>query len=158
MKIIIDIGHGGSDNGCNGFGKIEKNLNLQYGLALRDKLSKCKNVKVLVTRSSDIDVSLNARAKIFNLEKPDLVLSCHLNAFNGSARGTETIYSINADKKIVELAYNLGKNISNNLKIPLRRTFSRKSDKTGLDYYSVIRNCKNTIILEPFFLDNKQDA
>jgi N-acetylmuramoyl-L-alanine amidase len=156
MKILIDPGHGGSEVGCSGFGKLEKNLNLIYARALSIELKNYMDVNVIMIRNDDSEISINERARIINLEKPDLCLSCHLNACNGEARGTETIYSISAEKTIVDLAKKIASNISSNLKIPLRRSFSRKSG--NWDYYGVIRAWPKTIIIEPLFLDNKQDA
>ena len=158
MKILIDPGHGGNESGCCGFGKLEKDLNLKYALSLKDELSKYIDTNIKMTRTTDIDLGINERIKIISLENPDLIVSCHLNEFDEKSRGTETIHSIFAKQVIINLATELAKNISNGINVPFRRVFSQKSEKGNWDYFGVIRASPKTIIIEPLFLDNKQDS
>lgn len=156
MKIYIDCGHGGSDSGAVGCGQYEKNLNLDYGLKLGQMLQEYKNVEIKYCRTNDTNPSLRDRTNDSDNWGSNLYLSCHLNAFNGEARGTETIYSIYASDIFKKLCYDIGMSISNNLGIPFRRSFSKKGNNG--DYYHVIRetNCE-AIIIEALFIDNRND-
>lgn len=157
MRIVIDPGHGGSDPGCSGYGFLEKDLNLRYAKKLYDLLGNYKDVEVFMTRHTDADVSLQARVAYANsLDDITLFLSCHLNAFNKKARGTETIHSIFAPVNIQGLCKSIGISISNSLGIPFRSTFSKEGDDG--DYYYVIRETDASIesmIIEALFLDSE---
>lgn len=89
--IVIDCGHGGSDAGAVGcFGIKEKDVVLRVGLQVAQLLKKA-NMHVLLTRSSDVDVSLDARTSYANQHNADLFISIHANAStNVSAQGIDT--------------------------------------------------------------------
>lgn len=157
MKIIIDAGHGGEDNGASGFGKVEKKVNLEYALKLRDILDDY-DVIVSMTRNSDKTFELNSRAKWIHDQNADLVISCHTNAYDGKANGTETIYSIDASEKIEKLADTIARRLAKSLNVKFRRSFAMKN-QNGKDYYCLHRvGTKNTIIVETLFIDNKEDV
>lgn len=76
--LCIDPGHGGSQLGAiSPRGVYEKDLNLEVALKLRDELIKLGK-QVIMTRETDIDVSLARRVEIS--AKADLFISLHHNA------------------------------------------------------------------------------
>lgn len=157
MKIAIDPGHGNGETGCIGNGHYEKDLNLEYAKQLKDKLLKYKEVQVIMTRLDDTNPSLSNRAKLANDEGCDLFISCHLNAFNREARGTEIVHSIYADDNFKAFCNNMAVKLAMDLQIPFRRIFSKKGNNG--DYFGVIRETKMpAMIVEALFLDNKEDA
>jgi N-acetylmuramoyl-L-alanine amidase len=107
MKVCIDPGHGGTDPGAIGedpFVLKEKDVNLSISLFLKKELE-TKGHTVFLTRDTDIDVSLSARAKFANQKDADIFISIHCNSFaNNSAEGIETwIFSgSNAGRKLAE--------------------------------------------------------
>ena len=62
--IVIDPGHGGIDNGTQAGGEMEKNLVLEFGLALRDRIEKSGKYRVVMTRTDDTFIPLNDRVKV----------------------------------------------------------------------------------------------
>ena len=90
-KIVIDPGHGGSDPGAIGpTGLKEKDVVLNVSLKLRDIL-KDKGLSVVMTRTTDIYLTLEERTRISNSSGADYFLSVHANSFsNPSSNGTET--------------------------------------------------------------------
>lgn len=82
QTIVIDPGHGGKDNGCNGAtNSKEKNVTLAVALKLGEKIKKAfPNVNVVFTRNTDVFVELHKRAEIANEHKADLFISIHCNA------------------------------------------------------------------------------
>lgn len=91
MKIIcVDPGHGGIQPGAvNGRFK-EKVATLAISLKLRDKL-KANGFKVIMTRDTDIDVSLASRCKISNEAGANAFISIHLNSCHSDEpHGAET--------------------------------------------------------------------
>lgn len=95
QTVIIDPGHGGSDPGAGGGGEtVEKRLTLQLARQLKAGLERALKVRVVLTRTADTSMSLDARSALANQYKGDLFISLHLNASpNSSARGAETYFS-----------------------------------------------------------------
>jgi N-acetylmuramoyl-L-alanine amidase len=89
--VVIDCGHGGNDAGAVGYdGVTEKNVVLRVGLRVAQLLKEA-NIRVLLTRSSDVDMSLDARTSYANQHNADLFISIHANASaNVSAQGIDT--------------------------------------------------------------------
>jgi len=79
-KVVIDPGHGGYDPGAiSKSGLKEKDVNLDIAKRLA-KILRDKGIEVVMTRSSDVYVSLNRRVEIANNSGADLLLSIHSNA------------------------------------------------------------------------------
>ncbi|MDN5331758.1 MAG: N-acetylmuramoyl-L-alanine amidase [Tepidanaerobacteraceae bacterium] len=97
--IVIDPGHGGSDPGAVYSGIYEKDLNLDIAIRLK-KLLEESGARVLMTRESDIYVSLYTRADIANQVGAHLFVSIHNNSStNISTSGTMTLYYPTPEKK-----------------------------------------------------------
>jgi N-acetylmuramoyl-L-alanine amidase len=93
-RLLIDPGHGGGEPGTIGVAEIaEKHIALLISKRLRDRLRELDPaLDVRLTRSADIDLSLQDRAHLANLWNPELFLSLHLNAApNPEAQGIETL-------------------------------------------------------------------
>lgn len=80
FKVGLDFGHGGTDPGAIGArGLKEKDVNLAVGKVLAELL-KYNDLQTVVTRSTDVYVSLLKRVEMLNKAKVDLVVSLHVNA------------------------------------------------------------------------------
>ena len=88
-SFCIDPGHGGSDPGATGCGLIESHLTLDVSKQVRDLL-KAAGHTVYMTRESDVDVGLSARANYANSKGVRSFASIHINSFNASSTGIET--------------------------------------------------------------------
>lgn len=152
-KWIEDAGHGGSDIGGNGFGQVEKEWTLEASQYVNKRLNEL-GVQSFQTRTKDLTLDSVTRTNTVRNSGAKYCLSHHFNAFNGSARGVETIHSIYADDK---LATKLCDAIVKASGFPKRRVFSRKGNNG--DYYFMHRltGSVQTIIIEYGFLDNKED-
>ena len=85
--IVIDPGHGGSDLGAalpGGF--TEKDVALEIARSLRSALQSRLNVRVILTRESDLELAPARRAEIANEQGADLFLSIHLDG-EGAVKG-----------------------------------------------------------------------
>lgn len=153
-SIILDAGHGGSDVGASGNGLLEKNLTLKMTNYQYKRLKEL-GAKVHRTRSGDQTVSSTKRTQIVRQSGADVCISNHFNAFNGKARGVETIHSYLAKSTF---AKNLANAIVKTGGLPLRRVFTRRLNN-GKDYYYMHRQTGRvrTVIIEYGFIDNKQD-
>ena len=102
--IVIDAGHGGHDPGSIGRGGLrEKDLVLDVALRLARLVRSELGAEVILTRSTDVFVELEARTAIANTREADLFLSIHANsARSRSARGVETYFLNFAQDKHAE--------------------------------------------------------
>ena len=81
QTIVIDPGHGGRDPGAIGaLGTKEKDIVLDIAKGLKNKLEKSGKFKVILTRDSDISMSLAERVEFANSGRTDLFISLHVNA------------------------------------------------------------------------------
>jgi N-acetylmuramoyl-L-alanine amidase len=93
--IVIDPGHGGTEEGAVGSaGLLEKDVTLAIARRLKRDLERnSPSVQVVLTRDEDRLVGLDERTAIANHNRADLFLSIHLNASpRATARGAETYY------------------------------------------------------------------
>jgi N-acetylmuramoyl-L-alanine amidase len=89
--IIVDAGHGGQHSGAGHFSpgasgsySLERNVTLAIAFKLQKAIEKeLSDVKVVLTRTSDDDVSWQKRADIANENKGNLFISLHCNSLPG---------------------------------------------------------------------------
>ena len=87
--IVLDPGHGGKAEGTVQNGLKEKLLTLKTAQLLAGKL-RSMGYTVYLTRTSDVDISLNQRSAFANVKHADLFVSIHYNsAPSEQARGIE---------------------------------------------------------------------
>lgn len=94
--IVIDPGHGGKDSGAIGNGLMEKDIVLQIGSQLAEKL-RAQGYTVYMTRSNDTFIELKDRTKFANDKEADLFISVHANSIPKTsdplgAQGLETYF------------------------------------------------------------------
>lgn len=91
--IVIDPGHGGHDRGGVPYQRIgEKGLTLDVAQRLR-RILEAADYRVVMTRDSDVFVSLGQRVAIANSERNATLISIHFNsARRAGANGIETYY------------------------------------------------------------------
>ncbi|BDS06240.1 hypothetical protein NT6N_12800 [Oceaniferula spumae] len=87
--VVVDAGHGGHDSGSTGHFSYEKTYTLTVARLLRDELQR-KGYNVVMTRDSDVFISLSNRVRIANKYKNAIFLSIHFNSGQSRANGIET--------------------------------------------------------------------
>lgn len=92
--VVLDPGHGGLNNGTRSVadGRDEKTFTLDWALRLVPLLE-ANGWRVLLTRTKDVDVSLDERVAFAEEQRADLFLSLHFNSAGGGSReaaGLET--------------------------------------------------------------------
>lgn len=113
LKIAIDAGHGGKNEGALGAtGVWEKEVTLDLSLKLEKALKK-EGAKVIMTRNRETFVDNKERILFYRDSLPDLLLSIHLNSSEDPIRtgGTSTYYryigfknlSLDIYKRLLEL-------------------------------------------------------
>ena len=107
--VLIDPGHGGQDPGATAVsGDVaEKDLALQLGRELRDKLAADGRVRIAMTRDGDSYLTLDQRSALARDLGASLYVSLHMDsAPNPLARGA-TVYSLSdvaSDEEAARLA------------------------------------------------------
>jgi N-acetylmuramoyl-L-alanine amidase len=104
VVIVLDPGHGGTvkingsspNNAKSLSGELEKDWTLDMAKRTRASIvnkavALGKNVNVVLTRETDINKGLNARANVAKNKGAKLFLSIHFNGFNKEVRGVETL-------------------------------------------------------------------
>jgi N-acetylmuramoyl-L-alanine amidase len=79
--IIVDAGHGGTDQGARGKYSTEAQITLQLSLKLEEILkSELPDTRIVMTRRTDIFHNVREKADIANQQKGDLFVCVHVNA------------------------------------------------------------------------------
>ena len=87
--IILDPGHGGSDNGATCIWGNEKTFALDVALRAKSLLEQ-NGFKVYLTRNADYYVPLEERVRFANLHSNALFISIHFNSGGITGSGLET--------------------------------------------------------------------
>ncbi len=87
ITIVLDPGHGGTDFGATENGAKEKEINLTVAKKLKELIDKkLKDVNVVMTRSTDVYLTLQQRADVANDAGGDLFMSIHVNSVDKKTR------------------------------------------------------------------------
>lgn len=92
--VLVDAGHGGHDGGAVAHDIVEKNLSLDLARRVQRELE-AAGVRVRLTRTSDVFISLDERAAQTEKHAADAFVSVHLNTDGdgGDAEGIETYHA-----------------------------------------------------------------
>lgn len=146
--IVIDPGHGGSDPGAEGSNYYESEITLSTAKILAQQLEQ-SGANVILTRTSDADVSLSNRAYMSNQAKADVFISIHYDSTPSPNQGSGTTTYYYSDKN-----KDLAKSINNALaKGPLPNNGYRFGD------HQVTReNTQPAVLLEMGYVNNSTDS
>lgn len=111
IKIMIDAGHGGYDNGATYEGRLEKNDNLELALAVGEILQ-AQGYDIEYTRTEDVYDSPVQKARIGNASGADFFVSIHRNSSPtpNQYNGVQTLIYDNSGIKAV-MAENINKEL-----------------------------------------------
>lgn len=161
--IVIDPGHGGNDSGCTYGSALEKNINLQIGLYIKEELETYENVRVEMTRTTDVFVPLLNRSVIAANNSADFFVSIHCNSLaskSTSMNGSEVYASLNPN--FATPTARMGNLILAELQAAgmSNRSVRTVRGESG-DFYAVIRNtvARNipAVLVEEGYLHGSHD-
>ncbi len=148
--VVIDAGHGGIDEGTAWYKVKEKDTTLAVSLRLEKLLLK-SGIKCILTRRTDVYLSLDERVKIANRYPQSLLLSIHFNASSRtSAAGFSTFYF---PESIA------GKFVARTILEALDE--SHESPNRGIasqDFAVLVRTVGCAVLVECGFLSNRAEA
>lgn len=111
--IIIDAGHGGTDNGASVKGIYEKDINMKVANIIKRLASDRHNIEVILTHDGKTTPSLSDRISIINKINPALMISLHTNSSSDKENNGVEIFVQNtySSKKIAERLSSLFGNV-----------------------------------------------
>jgi len=162
LVIVIDPGHGGENLGTIENGFLEKEMTLITAQAMYDELSLYDDIKVYMTRTEDVDLSLKARAEYAASVNADFLFSLHYNASGNHDRYGAEIW-IPSQPAFHAYGYQFGTVFLEEMQgmgLFLRGIKTKLNDKKE-DYYGIIRESVAlsvpSAILEHCHVDHSQD-
>lgn len=147
--VVIDAGHGGFDRGgVPGQRVPEKEMALDVAQRLAKRL-RSAGYRVIMTRDSDVFVSLGQRARIANQYRDAVFVCVHFNsAAREGANGIETYYY---NSSAAQLAANIHRHMVGDT-----TTENRGIRRRG--YYVLRRTSIPGVLVECGFLTNRNEA
>lgn len=150
MKIVVDAGHGGFDNGARFEGRREKDDTLALALAVGDILRN-NGIDVVFTRTEDIYQTPAEKAMLANNANADYFVSLHRNAMPipGTGTGVETLVYDNSG-----IRNTLAENINSELE---NLGFVNQGVYTRPNIAVLRRTEMPAVLVEAGFIDNPED-
>ncbi len=152
VKIVVDAGHGGRDNGASGFKKdyTEDVLNLSLALELEAQL-KALGATVIMTRTDDSYIEIEDRFSAVRDNDPDLVISIHRNAASQEYPNSFASYHFNPyTKSIAEYL------LEASLQSGVYKDTAWSKVKWHVFFLSRVSDCPS-VLTENGFMTNKND-
>ena len=159
--VCLDPGHGGTESGAvyskrgrDGFTLLEKEINLDVALHLRDALD-AGGFVVLMTRESDQTVSLQERVDICNGAGADIAVSVHTNStYSSRWDGAMTLTNKPADQLLAETVHPI-------MYSGLKENWDGRFTDYGInvdEWFIPKYTTMPAVILEPVFMSNHDEA
>ena len=149
LLVCIDPGHGGKDPGAVANGLQEKDLNLDIARKVKP-LVEAAGYSVIMTRESDVYLSLEDRCAIANRAHAAIFVSIHNNAYMQDDQGTETYCFYNSAE---------GRRLATEVHREVVKRIERPDRGVKEAGFYVIKNTDMTsALLEGAFLTNVEDA
>ena len=168
LVIVLDAGHGGIDPGKVGVnGQLEKDINLQIVLKLKDMLEADQELKatVVLTRSDDEGhynetdsnkkrADMKKRIEIVEEVSPDMLVSIHQNSYlSSNVRGAQVFYYEKSEN---------GKLLAGKIQGCLVRELAEENkgrvEKANDNYFLITNVTCPAVIVECGFLSNEEEA
>lgn len=145
--LVLDAGHGGNDGGTEEGSAVEKEINLAVALKMKELLEG-EDIRVILTRDTDIYVGLDERVQLANKENADLFVSLHCNYYDkdSSVCGLECYYPKDSER---------GKYYGEKLirEMAERKNITPRNAKPG--NYHILRNAQvPAVLVEMGYLSN----
>jgi len=149
VKILIDVGHGGSDPGAVSYSNTytEANRNLYLANKLKKELERT-GAKVYMTRTSNVTSSFDDKLKYLRDLQPDYCIAIHHNSnYSSYASGFDSYYSQPFSMQAAKY-----------IKEQTAKTKIYNKSRLGWHYYFVARSSVCPVVLtENGFMSNWSD-
>lgn len=161
--VVIDPGHGGENEGGKYGDYIEKELTIKVAMAMKEELEKYEGIQVYLTRTEDVDMSLQERADYAKEKNADFLVCLHFNMSE-----YHTLYGEECWVSAFENCYAKGTDFAKIVNELLSETglhsrgIKTRLNSKGMDYYGIIRAATEygipSCLIEHCHLDHPNDA
>jgi N-acetylmuramoyl-L-alanine amidase len=149
--IVIDPGHGGKDPGAvSKLGYYEKEVNLAVAKRL-DSMLRQRGFETMLTRHSDVYVSLGERADLANRHGADLFVSIHADSVDSSSPHGYSVY-------IARVASSRSRQLAQALIQDLASTGIYNRGLHKANYQVLVKTRCPAVLIEMGFVSNPWDA
>ena len=156
--VCLDPSKGGKDTGVSSSGRKEKDINLEMALDIKSKLES-DGIEVVMTRTSDRDVTDEERVKICNSSKVYICVSLRMNSYNAdtSVSGAESYIHTTKPVEAAELSRIILKSMEKSTGIKNRGVKTGTVGDAKDNYYiNAHSKCTSTVI-DMGFITNVSD-
>lgn len=161
--IVIDPGHGGDNRGTIEGNQDEKYMTMITAMAMYQELCQYDGVEVYLTRTDDMSVRIEDRAKFAESVNADFLFSIHYNASENHALFGSEIW-VPHEAPFNAYGYQFGQLFLAAMReqgLFIRGIKTRLNDR-GTDYYGIIRESAAlgipAVILEHCHVDEAHDS
>jgi N-acetylmuramoyl-L-alanine amidase len=152
--IVLDPGHGGSDEGAKINTFMEKKLTLVTTGLVRQHLE-ARGYQVLMTRSKDVYLPLPRRVSIANKRKGAIFVSIHFNsAPRADVQGIEVFYFDSKEAWRTKASRRLASNI---LRSTLEETSAASRGIKQGNFHVIRETDMPAVLVEGGFMTNKEE-
>jgi N-acetylmuramoyl-L-alanine amidase len=95
--VVIDPGHGGIDSGATGSGLVEREVTLKFGQELARQLKAGGKLQPIMTRDTDVFISLHDRVEVGRRNHAALFVSVHADTVRQNYVRGATVYTLSDD-------------------------------------------------------------
>lgn len=158
ITVCLDAAKGGKDAGLTANGKKEKDITLDMALAVKEKLE-ADGINVVLTRTSDTDVTDDARVSACNKSLANVVVSLRMNSYNNdtSVSGAESYIHTTKPVEAAELSRKILSQLETSAGIKNRGVKTGTVADAKDNYYiNAHSRCTSTII-DMGFITNASD-
>lgn len=156
--ICIDAGHGGIDGGAQYNNYSEKEQTLELSKLIQDNLE-AQGYTVIMTRTTDVDVSLEKRLEIAKKANADILISVHRNYYKSSTSvsGVEAWINSTSPSDAKTLANDILGQLAKNCSIVNRGVKTGTIENANTNYYLNSKSPCTSCIIELGFITNTTD-
>lgn len=155
LVVCVDPGHGGSDQGADYDGRLEKDDTLKVGLALQQALEE-RGFTVVMTRDDDSHITLADRVSCASEAGADYYIALHRNYAEVTAYGIEVWVAQGCSDTTLSLAQ-LVEDGLNQVGVQRDRGVRAGTQSGDGDYYVLRNTSMPAILIELGFLQDEED-
>jgi len=157
ITVVIDAGHGGSDNGAMQNNINEKDLNLAIAKEIK-KLNTNKNLNIILSRPGDETMTPQDRTKFAETNKADVFISIHVDAENNkNEHNGMSVFIPKNDNSYVEQSQSLGSAIIQSFKKNYPLTVSNNLQQREQGIWILKANEWPSVLIEAGYLSTQKD-
>jgi TonB-dependent SusC/RagA subfamily outer membrane receptor len=157
INVVIDAGHGGSDNGARENNVNEKDLNLAIAKEIK-KLNTNENLNIILSRTGDETMVPQDRTKFAETNKADVFVSIHIDAENNkNEHNGMSVFIPKNDNPYVEQSQSLGSAIVESFKSNYLLTVSNNLQQRERGIWILKANEWPSVLIQVGYLSTQRD-